>query len=73
MASGCVDVRLRDDNSRLGKWRIDDLAAHFHTLNPKPAAAHDKFYQKIWKPENYPKQDENALLLDKLEKQLAKT
>lgn len=34
MATGTVDVRMRDDNARHGKWRIDDLAAHLKTLNP---------------------------------------
>jgi hypothetical protein len=28
MNSGTVDVRMRDDSARHGKWRIDELAAH---------------------------------------------
>ena len=41
MATGTVDVRMRDDNGRHGKWRIDELAVHLKTLHPPHSEAHN--------------------------------
>ena len=60
MNSGTVDVRMRDDNARHGKWRIDELAAHLHTLNPKPSDSHVNFYKNMWNPANFPKNNKAA-------------
>lgn len=68
MALGMVDVRMRDDNKRHGKWRIDDLAAHLKTLEPKLANIHVDFYKKMWTPENFPRQDPSVGAFNSLEK-----
>lgn len=55
MNTGTVDVRMREDSARHGKWRIDDLAAHLHTMVPKLSDSHVNFYKNMWNPANYPK------------------
>jgi hypothetical protein len=55
MATGTVDVRMRDDNARHGKWRIDDLAEHLKSLHPKPSKSHVNFYSNMWNPANFPR------------------
>ncbi len=57
MHSGTVDVRTRD-TERHGKMRVDELAAHFSTLKPKPSKVHDDFYKNIWTPDNFKKAEE---------------
>lgn len=54
-SQGMVDVRSRD-NQRVGKFRIDDLVTFFNDLTPKPSRSHDKLYQKVWDPKNFPRQ-----------------
>lgn len=51
---GMVDVRSRD-NQRVGKFRIDDLVTFFNDLNPKASRSHEKLYQKVWDPKDFPK------------------
>lgn len=68
MATGTVDVRMRDDNARHGKWRIDDLAAHLKTLEPKQSNSYHNFYKKMWNPDNFVRQSESDLLELKLSK-----
>lgn len=55
MVTGTVDVRTRDDSSRHGKWRIDELAKHLHTLNPQPSDTHVNFYKNMWDPSKFKK------------------
>ena len=52
-AVGMVDIRSRD-NARVGKKRIDELVEFFHEQTPKPSRSHDRLYQKMWRPEDYP-------------------
>lgn len=73
MAQGLVDVRMRDDNARHGKWRIDDLAAHLHTLTPAKSNAHHNFYKKMWNPDQFPRADPSKQALDRLEEKLSKS
>jgi len=54
-AVGMVDIRSRD-NARVGKMRVDDLVKFFNDQTPKPSRSHDKLYNKIWSPEDYPRQ-----------------
>ena len=68
MASGTVDVRMRDDNARHGKWRIDDLAAHLKTLEPKLSNSHHNFYKKMWNPTDFPRLSDLDILEKKLQK-----
>jgi threonyl-tRNA synthetase len=52
MATGCVDVRTRD-NVRHGKMRIDKLVEHLETLNPVKPQLFDDFYRNAWNPADY--------------------
>ena len=51
--SGCVDVRTRD-NERVGKMRIDEVAALFQSLMPKKSNMYEHLYEKVWSPVDYP-------------------
>lgn len=73
MAQGLVDVRMRDDNARHGKWRIDDLAVHLHTLTPAKSTAHHNFYKKMHNPDHFPRADPSKQALDRIEAELSKS
>lgn len=59
MEEGTVDVRSRD-MQRHGKMRVDAVAAWFKTMYPKPSEAHDKFYQNMWNPSDFPEKPAEA-------------
>ena len=52
MANGTVNVRTREDG-KLGEMRVDAFAEKVKGEMNKPSGASDRFYQNVWKPENY--------------------
>lgn len=56
MNSGAVDVRTREEK-RIGKMRVDDLVKMFEEQMPAKSKNFEDFYNKAWKPEDYPAQE----------------
>lgn len=52
MAAGTVDVRTRD-NQRHGMKRVDQIADEMDALVCDKSAFYNKFYENIWKAEDY--------------------
>ena len=56
MNSGAVDVRTREEK-RIGKMRVDDLVKMFNEQMPQKSKNFEDFYNKAWKPEDFPVQE----------------
>ena len=52
MENGTINVRTRA-NEILGMKRVDQFAEELKAEQPAPSGAHNNFYDKIWKPENF--------------------